>query len=101
MLYTELNFFIVACTFWICDQRFVDNTGMVLLLLSIDYKTIKPSLFLTPSHQQAGLGWARTWERTRLGQLIPNSQKGIPYYMMSCSAIETGGRKRKEACWQL
>ena len=43
----------------------------------------------------AGLGCTRSWEGTQPGQLTLTDQRDIPHHTTSCSAIKTGGRRRK------
>ena len=47
------------------------------------------------------LGWAGGWEGAQPGQLTPAGQRDIPYYMTSCSAIKSEGRRRKRGCSEL
>jgi len=49
----------------------------------------------SPTPPARRLGVHKELEGTQLGQLTPTDQKSIPYYMMSCSAHKSGGRRRK------
>jgi len=42
-----------------------------------------------------GCRCTRSWEGMLPGQLTPNDQRDIPYYMVSCLAIKVGKRRRK------
>jgi len=62
--------------FWICAENSVDNTGRFSLMLSSAYTESRPSLLLTPPHQQ--VVWECTgWEGTQLEQRTPPDQRVI------------------------
>jgi len=72
---------------------------MKTVLITQEYKlnhayiVSRPFLLLTPPLQQVGLGWARSWEETQLGQLT----KG----MMSHSAIKAMGKKEERTLFRV
>ena len=64
--------------------------GMFSLLLSSAYTEPRPLQVKAPhtTLPESGLGCPRSCEKTQEGQLTSTDQRGIPYNMMSRSAIK-------------
>lgn len=54
-------------------------------------------LELSPTLPPPWIVWEplKSWERTKLGQLIPTGQKHIPYHMMLCPTIKSKGKEEE------
>ena len=81
--------------FYSCAANRVGSTGMCSLWPSSAHTEPRPFLLLTPPHQPAGWGYARSRAGTQLGQLTPADPRDVPCHTASCSAYKAGGGRRK------